>query len=460
MQILLRRAAAGLFVLLMVFVSVRPAAGQGEQDALTDPVEPAPLQRQLNRQAPPRQPRVLRTRTVPGGVNTVVELPPIADAYIASERPMQNFGGDALFLGYNFFGDRFGAERILIRFNVNTIPPDAVINSARLRLRLSFSSPPDDQPMGTVLRRLSSDWDEFSVTWDREPQWASVRDSTPVGSARAWYDWAIGDLVAGWVDGSFANHGVEIIGDERVQQRERAFYSRETTTQYAPHLVVDYTVNQDDEPPSVTVEPLPEFVGRSFLVRWAGSDDGESGIDFYDVQYRVDGGEWQEWLEGVTDTSEEFTNGENGRFYEFRARGVDEAGNVEPFGGPEAATTVDNRPPTAFVLGLPDSVPFRNLQLGWTGTDHGGSGIQFFDVRYRIDGGPWILWQEQTLATSATLNTMRDGFYEFEARAVDKLNQVEQFTGIPEAGIIVDAQAPFVQPAVWLPLVVIGGVVN
>jgi hypothetical protein len=73
-------------------------------------------------------------------------------------------------------------------------------------------------------------------------------------------------------------------------------------------------------------------------------------------------------------------------------------------------------------------------------------------VRYRVNGGEWFLWQTQTLATSATLNAVEDGIYAFEARAVDNLGHVEPFTGQPEADIIVDAEAPFLQPQVWLPL--------
>jgi hypothetical protein len=439
-----------LLVLIIALAIPPSAAAQSVPDA--------PRERFLQRAAPVRQPVVRSTRVTPSGVNTVIEIPPIADTYIASERPSQNFGGDALFLGYNRTGDGFGAQRILIRFNLNSIPSNATINSARLRLRLSFSSPENDEPMGTVLRRLASSWDEFDVTWNREPEWASVRESTAVGSALQWYEWEISDLVSGWVDGRFDNHGMEIIGDERVQQRERVFYSRETTTDFAPQLIVDFDVIDDTQPPDVEVQPLPDFVGRDFTVRWEGNDPGSADIDFYDVQYRVDGGEWQTWLSEVTTTVDEFTMGENGRFYQFRARGVDEAGNVEPFGGPEASTTVDTEPPTARVEPLPAFVQSEELLVSWTGDDSGGSGIQYYDVRYRVDGGPWLPWQQQTTATSAIFITGRDGLYEFEARAVDNLGQVEPFTGEPQAFVRVDARAPFVEPEVWLPLILSGNV--
>jgi hypothetical protein len=98
----------------------------------------------------------------------------------------------ALFLGYNLVGDHFGAQRMLLRFDVESvIPPGSTVDDARLHLRLAFSSPAGDAPMGTLLRRLASPWDEFTVTWTTEPEWTPVDDTTFVGSALDWYEWEI-----------------------------------------------------------------------------------------------------------------------------------------------------------------------------------------------------------------------------------------------------------------------------
>lgn len=434
-----------LVPLVLCLAVVAPIAAQAPP--------PAPQERHLERVAPPRDAVLLTTERAANVTNTVIQLPAIADTYIASERPNENFGGDALFLGFNFFGDRFGAQRILIRFNLDNIPDHAHVNAARLRVRLSFASPDGDAPMRTVLRRLASDWDEFGVTWNSEPQWASVRDSSFVGTAMEWYEWEVPDLVQGWVDGSFPNHGIELIGDENIQQRERVFYARETTTNFFPQLVVDYDIINDVSPPAVTVEALPAYVGRSFAVRWSGGDVGDSGIDFYDVQYRIDAGDWVDWRTGVTDTVEEFTDGQNGRVYEFRARGVDQAGNVEPFGEPEASTVVDNAPPTSHIEALPSLLDVATFPVNWAGNDGGGSGVQYYDVRYRVDNGPWQLWQTQTLAAGALFDAPGDGLYEFEVRAVDHVGWVEPFTGQPEASVLVDTEAPFIVPRRLLPLI-------
>lgn len=416
--------------------------------------------RLIEREAPTRKPRTLERRVTPEGhVNTVIELPAVADTYIASEWPRQNFDGDALYLGYNLVDDRnYGAERMLLRFDVTgNIPEEAVINDARLRLHLNYSSPEDDVPMPTLLRQTLEAWDEELVTWEMEPRWGPTQTKqTEVGNATTWYEWDVTDLTGAWVAGTADNHGVEIIGDEERQQRERAFYPRETSNDLYPRLVVDYTDFSDTEPPIVTVDELPEFVDRDFTVSWSGKDPGGSGIASYDVQYRMDGGDWVDWLVDVTLSSAVFAAGQNGRFYEFRARAEDRSGNVEEFGLPEASTTVDAEPPTTVVDPLPPITRSTTFTVTWTGEDD-GSGIGYFDTRYRFNDGSWVRWQDHTLVTGTTFTAMEDGVYDFEARAVDEIGNMEAFVGRPEATIIVDVEAPFVRPRGWLPLIVRNG---
>jgi hypothetical protein len=189
-------------------------------------------------------------------------------------------------------------------------------------------------------------------------------------------------------------------------------------------------------------------------VEWSGTDTGGSGIDYYDVQVRIDNGAWIDWVTETTATSAEYSEGENGRFYEFRARGVDGSGNAEDYGGPEASTTVDNLPPVVTVDPiLPHISADTQVTVSWSGTDD-VSGIQYYDVQMRTNDGNWVLWIPQTLATSAQFQAPFDGFFSFEARAVDELGHVEAFNNQAEATVLVDAVPPFIVPQAWLPFVV------
>lgn len=445
-----------LLLLLVASLALGPGTLTSQaQDPDSSSAPDSSPPRLLERAAPKREPRVIeQTMTSEGLTNSIIELPAIADAYIASEWPHQNFGDGALYLGYNLNNeDNFGAERILVRFDVeNNIPQGAVINEAQLRLRLNFSLPVEDDPMPTVLRRLGSTWSEDDLTWNREPAWEDIRAETEVGSDLRWYEWDVTSLVDDWGSGNYPNYGMEIIGDERVQQRERAFYSRETTTEFYPRLEIDYTDFNDTEPPKVSVNPLPDCVDRDFTVSWSGTDPGGSGIASYDVQYRANHGDWKDWLIDVTISAADFTGGHDGVFYEFRARGEDRAGNVESFGAPEASTTVDAAPPTSHVNPLPAITNEATFEVTWDGEDE-GCGIQYYDVRYRFNRLNWTPWQQETVSTSATFTAMRDGLYDFEVRAVDNFGLKEEFTGQPEASILVDSEPPFLEPALWLPFV-------
>lgn len=81
---------------------------------------------------------------------------------------------------------------------------------------------------------------------------------------------------------------------------------------------------QDRTSPATHMTPLPVVSPATFTVSWGGQDD--SGIAGYLVWVRVDSGQWEPWLEDVTQTEATFT-GESGRRYEFAVWAVDLAGN-------------------------------------------------------------------------------------------------------------------------------------
>ncbi len=79
----------------------------------------------------------------------------------------------------------------------------------------------------------------------------------------------------------------------------------------------------DTSPPVTIMSPLPIVSPPTFKVYWSAQDD--SGIDHYLIWVRVDGGDWEPWIE-TADTQAEYT-GEPGKTYEFAAWAVDLAGN-------------------------------------------------------------------------------------------------------------------------------------
>lgn len=435
-----RSSVVMLIVILWLLGQTVPTHAQGTERLAA---EPATIQ--------------LEERLPDGSLHMQVLFFAEADTYLASNEPELNFGDSAgLLLNHTIGTENFGAERILLRFNFqNLIPADAMINDARLSLYLNSSNPSNDSPLRTEVRRLTTPWDEDLVRWENQPTTGDVRATATIASRPGPYEWIIPTLVRDWVQQIHPNYGLEVVGAENIQQRERLFYARESESHLMPKLLVDFTIPPPDTaPPIVTVDPLPAFTRPTFTVSWSGADQGEAGLAYFDVDYRINGTPWQPWLRQTTATSALFT-GDNAHQYEFRARGVDTLGNVERFGVSEAVTIVDNLLPAARANPLPVTTEQRTFLVGWESTDgFRGSGVRCVDVHYRVNQSSWTLWLDCVRGDEAVFVAPQDGFYEFEVRATDYLNIQETLTGEPEASTLVITPPPPTEIKVWIPIVV------
>jgi hypothetical protein len=299
--------------------------------------------------------------------------------------------------------------------------------------------------MPAIARHLLTPWDEDLVTWNsHQPDWGGVVGSGEVSGQLGWHEQDVTALVRDWYNNTHANYGVIFIGDERVQERQRIFYSLNANNGLYPRLVVDYTVNTDPTPPNAWVKPLRAWSQETFTVHWRGDDVGGSGIAYFDVQYRSGDSAWMDWQVHVQYQSAQFAGGANGVTYYFRARAVDNAGNVQPFGGAQAETTVDTMPPAVSVDALPGYTFTPSFQVSWSGSDNpGGSGIQSYDVQFQRDNGPWQSWLVNTTRTSAQFTGGQDGsIYGFRARATDVAGNVQPYTMVAQAATRVETTGP------------------
>ncbi len=141
---------------------------------------------------------------------------------------------------------------------------------------------------------------------------------------------------------------------------------RDTNGRILP--VVDGTVDVDSNAPSTTITALPALSPREIPISWLAIDN-LSGVYAYDVEYRVNDGAWTNLLSRSTQTSTLFT-GDYGSRYDFRARAIDSAGNIEDW-APSGATatlvfTLANPSFTAKSRSGPNplSVQFQNTSTG------------------------------------------------------------------------------------------------
>ncbi len=199
-----------------------------------------------------------------------VTLPSAADntLYQSDTGATSNGAGQYMFAGLTATGE---ARRACILFDVSSIPPGSTINSVMLTLNLSRSIT-DNQVV--EVHRLLASWGEGAslapgnegsggetqpgdATWIHRffdtSFWATpggdfsptVSASQLVGFTSGPVVWSGPGLVAdvqAWLDGSAANHGWSLNGDETVAPSAKRFDTKENIVpSFRPSLRVNFT---------------------------------------------------------------------------------------------------------------------------------------------------------------------------------------------------------------------------
>jgi hypothetical protein len=98
------------------------------------------------------------------------------------------------------------------------------------------------------------------------------------------------------------------------------------------HGVLKIVRGYDLSVPSTTLAPLSSPQATTYIpLRWT-TNFPSSSINYYDLQYQVNGSNWQDLKLKIPGSQPKFDFlGEMGKSYAFRVRAVDLNGNVEPF---------------------------------------------------------------------------------------------------------------------------------
>ncbi|TET53573.1 MAG: DNRLRE domain-containing protein, partial [Actinobacteria bacterium] len=216
-----------------------------------------------------------------------------------------NYGtSDMMWLG-KLYGELY---RPLLKFDLSSVPSNALITKATLNLDIVNSEPwgAENTGIAVTAHKVTSSWDENTVTWDTMPSFDTASAATQIVFGYTYYphppndksadlQWTSDDLttlVTGWHAGTTANNGLLLKSDQAEGDTlpARAFASSENFSVYTfkeaiwPRLIVEYTTapiptqvaddatfcvkcHDGDPPEGVTIPAITRPVQLAFWVR-------------------------------------------------------------------------------------------------------------------------------------------------------------------------------------------------
>jgi len=203
-------------------------------------------------------------------------LYPTDDTFVWQESSGSNYGDEEFMKIKNFNGwflDDDNQMDGLIKFDVTSIPTGSTIVSAKLYLYYydyDYNNP--DAHSVLELYRMTSNWDEDTVTWNTRPVYSVLTTSATVPSSFAWIDWDVTSDIQNFVDGTVSNYGWKIHDSyewDNVDIPVTKFLTKEYGS-YSPYLEIEYA--------KITVtSPVVGDIwyrGETHTITWDSEDGG------------------------------------------------------------------------------------------------------------------------------------------------------------------------------------------
>ncbi|GAH11777.1 unnamed protein product [marine sediment metagenome] len=154
------------------------------------------------------------------------------DSRVESINPTTNYGNSN---GCAVGNTATNIIRTYIKFDLSTVPANAVIVDADLKLYQWGTLGTDNFTIG--LYKVTSDWDESTIDWDPQPTCsvdAEITSDITWAWVATWRSWDIDTLAQAWLDGSITNYGVVLKDTDEASVNTLAYF-----------LTSDYTVTSE-----------------------------------------------------------------------------------------------------------------------------------------------------------------------------------------------------------------------
>ena len=174
--------------------------------------------------------------------STGIALVSTADTFISTIQPDNNFG-NVLAVNVDNNVNPGVESRGLVKFDTSSIPTNATIESATLKIYVMMCGVPAS--VSVTSTQITSAWDEFAVTWNNKPSSSGgvpnnlSCTSGPVPGA-FYYTSDVKGIVQNWVNYSQKNFGFMIMG-ANAGNWNFSFYTREwNNASQKPQLDISY----------------------------------------------------------------------------------------------------------------------------------------------------------------------------------------------------------------------------
>ncbi len=236
---------------------------------------------------------VLKTAILLNAQNVTVSLTPVKDNSIFSENSNNSNGiGKVLFAGRTKGIQATENRRALLKFNLSSIPSNAIIQTVNLQVAVVKSSDNISDFHSFSIHKLLNDWGESSSTGLGKGGPAQTNDATwhykfyasstwttdggdfvntPSATSLVsysdfdlqfgvWSSAAMKSDVTSWLTNTLSNFGWIIVGEENTLGSAKGFASREETVFPKPTLSITYSLPVDDKTLINEVNPQQKWI--------------------------------------------------------------------------------------------------------------------------------------------------------------------------------------------------------
>ncbi|GAA0873690.1 hypothetical protein GCM10009118_00980 [Wandonia haliotis] len=215
---------------------------------------------------------------------TTVTIESSADVLLTSLMPTTNFGTTTNIgvsrstISFNF------NTKSLLKFDLSSIPENAIITSAELILEVNSGT-----PFSFLFQQLTEDWSETTVTWNTIPTETTQYEFTEIPTVNSW-PWDtnvkfhhfdelnLTTMVQRWINYPHLNHGMLIDRDPAaVADNSNSYKSREAGTSYI-ELSGGFVIPLYHSPRLIVRYVLPIEIDLVSVIHASGTSSGDGSI--------------------------------------------------------------------------------------------------------------------------------------------------------------------------------------